>query len=161
MKIINIAGKDYKFEFTIEASLYNECTEKVTGLMFALSGSDGKEDIKDILSSLADIPQTTLTMFYAGLLEHHGEDGDGTILDKKDAKKLIKQYFEEHKEDGTGNFYGVMLEMIACMKDDDFFKQIGLDKMMTQEEEEQAEAQKKEPKKPQDHKKKATKSTGK
>ncbi len=30
MKIVNIGGKDYTFEFTMEASLYNECTEKVT-----------------------------------------------------------------------------------------------------------------------------------
>lgn len=150
MKIINIGNKDYKFEFTIEASLYNECTEKVTNLLFSIEESQNKEDIKQLLSGLSDIPQTTLTMFYAGLLEHHGEDGDGTILTKKDAKALIKQYMDEHKEDGKGNFYEIMNEMIAVMEEDGFFNQIGL----TQAVENQAKI-------PQDHKKKTTKATNK
>lgn len=153
MKIINIGGKDYKFEFTIEASLYNECTTKVTELMFALGEAEGKEDVKELISTLSDIPQTTLTMFYAGLLENHGEDGDNSILSKKDAKKLIKVYFDEHKEDETGNFYGVMQLMIECMADDDFFKQIGLTQTAQQSE--------KVTKIPQDHKRKTIKATSK
>jgi hypothetical protein len=150
MKIINIGNKDYKFEFTIEASLYNECTEKITNLLFSIEESQSKEDIKQLLSGLSDIPQTTLTMFYAGLLEHHGEEGDGTILTKKDAKALIKQYIDEHKEDDKGNFYEIMNEMIAIMEEDGFFNQIGL----TQAAENQAKI-------PQDHKKKTTRATNK
>lgn len=149
MKVINIGGKDYTFEFTIEASLYNECTEKVVSLMSSMEDAKDKESTEKLINSMSNIPQTALTMFYAGLLEHHGEDGDGTITSKKDAKKLIKQYFSERKDDETGNFYGVMELMVEVMEDDDFFSQIGLNQL--------AEGQtKKQPKAPQDHKKKAT-----
>lgn len=149
MKVINIGGKDYTFEFTIEASLYNECTEKVVSLMSSMEDAKDKESTKELISSMSNIPQTALTMFYAGLLEHHGEDGDGSVMDKKDAKALIKKYFAEHKDDETGNFYGVMSLMIDIMEDDDFFSQIGLNQL--------AEGQtKKQPKTPQDHKKKVT-----
>ncbi len=127
MKTIKIGDKEYKIEFTIEASLYNECTEKVAGLVCSISEAGDKEDIKKMISSMSDIPQTTLTMFYAGLLEHHGEDGDKSVLSKSDAKKLIKQYFKEHPDDETGNFYGVMEILIEQMVDDGFFKQIGLE----------------------------------
>lgn len=106
-----------------------------------------------MIMSMSDIPQTTLTMFYAGLLEHHGTEGDQSVPDKKAAKELIKKYFEEHKEDETGNFYGVMELMIEVMTDDDFFKQIGLEQMVKN-----AQTEKK-PKAPQDHKKKVVKTS--
>ena len=150
MRILKIGDKDYKLEYTIEASLYDECTEKVTEMMFSLAEAQGKESIKEFVHSMKNIPQTTLTMFYAGLLEHHGEDGDGTVLTKKDAKKLIKQYFEEHADDDTGNFYGIMGILMEQMGEDGFFKQIGLQQMNQTE---------KEPKQPQDHKKKTAKPT--
>lgn len=135
MKTIKIGDKDYKIEFTIEASLFNECTEKVTGLMYAMSEAGNAENIKNMISSMSDIPQTTLTMFYAGLLEHHGEDGDKSVLSKNDAKKLIKQYFKEHSEDETGNFYGFMEILIGQMVDDGFFNQIGLVQVANQTKE--------------------------
>lgn len=156
MKIININGIDYKFEFTIEASLYNECTERVVGLMTSIAeGQEKGENIKDIISAMSDIPKTALTLFYAGLLEHHGPESFSShkIDSIRDAKALIKKYFEEHKEDGTGNFYDVLQEMFDVMADDGFFKQIGLEQMLTNQPEKKA------PKKPQDHKKKATKVT--
>lgn len=135
MKTIKIGNKDFKIEFTIEASLYNECTEKVAGLLYSISEAGDKEDIKRMISSMSDIPQTTLTMFYAGLLEHHGEDGDNSVLSKSDAKKLIKQYFKEHPDDETGNFYGVMEMLVEQMIDDGFFKQIGLEQVASQTKE--------------------------
>lgn len=156
MKTLNIGGKEYKIEFTMEASLCNDCTEKVTGLMLKIAEADDKKAIKDMISTMSDIPQTSLTMFYAGLLEHHGPDGDGSVKSLKDAKALIKQYFNEHAEDGTGNFYDVLQILIEQMGEDGFFKQIGLEQMMNQTEEPKA---KKEPKTPQDHKKKTTKAT--
>lgn len=154
MKVISIDGIGYVIEYSIEASLYNECTEKVAGLMADLSTAEDREDVKSVISSIADVPQTTLSMFYAGLLEHHGRDGDGTVLNKGDAKKLLRTYINEHKDDDQGNFYGVMNILIEAMVDDGFFKLIGLESMMTAEVEER-------PKKiPQDHKKKApTKAT--
>ena len=142
MKLITIGGKEYKFEFSIEASLYGEVTEKVASLMFALDEAGDNDDIQKMVSSLADVPKTSLTMFYAGLLEHHSHE----IRSIEDAKKLVKEYFSEDKEQ---NFYALMQDMIECMNDDDFFKQNGLGQMM-------AVPTEKEVKKPQDHKKKTT-----
>ena len=156
MKIININGIDYKFEFTIEASLYNECTEKVVGLMTSIAeGTENGKGLKDIITTISDIPKTALTIFYAGLLEHHGPEcfSANPVNTIRDAKQLLKIYFAEHVKDGTGNFYDVLQIMIEAMAEDGFFKQIGLEQMMNEP------AEKKEPKKPQDHKKKATKAS--
>lgn len=156
MKTITIGGNDYTFEFTIEASLYSECTEKVTGLMVGAGSAqmeeeNSKENIKAMLSTMSDIPSVAMTMFYAGLMEHHGSLGDGKVKNIKEAKLLVKQYLSEHKNDEKGNFYALMQEMMECMADDGFFELIGLDKMFTP-----AQEKKKTPKTPQDHKKKAT-----
>lgn len=148
MKELKIGNKVYKVEFTIEASLCNECTEKVTNLMSGFAVTDGIDDKKQFISTIADIPQTTLSMFYAGLLEHHGEEADNTIRSKEDAKKLLKQYLSESKS----SFYELMGILIEEMDRDGFFDLIGLGQMLEK-------TQTKEPKKPQDHKKKNEKVT--
>lgn len=145
--VLNIGGKEYTIEFSIEASLCNSCTEKVTNLMVGLSESQNEEDIKGVVKSIADIPSTTLTMFYAGLLENHSDD----IQSMDDAKELAKTYLLEHKEDGDGDFYSLMNLMVEQMGNDGFFNLIGLDKMFQTEEE-----MKNTVKVPQDHKKKST-----
>lgn len=142
MRVLKIGKEEYKFQFDIEASLYSECTEKVTSIMFAMAGEEGKDAKKAFLSSLSDIPQVALHMFHAGLLENHN-------VTLSDSKELLKQYIKEHKEDETGSFYGVMNMLLEDMGEDGFFEMIGLDKMFQTEEV-------KEPKKPQDHKKKST-----
>ena len=129
MKKIKIGDKEYTFEFTIEASLFNECTEKLTNFITDINEAQNKNDLKQVFASISDIPQTALTMFYAGLLEHHGEDGDGTVLSKKDAKKLIKEYFAENKDNEKSDFYSILTEMFECMNDDGFFEIVGLTKM--------------------------------
>lgn len=144
MKIIKIGNKEYKFEFTIEASLYGECTEALTAFLTNVGTARGK--LKEVLKSISDIPQTALTLFYAGLLEHHGEDGDGTVTTKKDAKRLIKQYFEDKKDTDEADFYAIMALMIEVMEEDGFFKRTGLEKVLEA-------GTKKAPKEPQDHQK--------
>lgn len=153
MRVLKIGKEEYKFQFDIEASLYSECTEKVTSIMFAMAGEEGKDAKKAFLSSLSDIPQVALHMFHAGLLENH----DVTL---SDSKELLKQYIKEHKDDETGSFYGVMNMLLEDMDADGFFSLIGLDKML-QKVADQAEKATKLPKVPQDHKKKATKVTDK
>lgn len=143
MKVIKIGNKEYKFEFTIEASLYGECTEALTEFL-ANFGSAG--NLKDILKNISNTPQTALTLFYAGLLEHHGEDGDGTVTTKKDAKRLIKQYLEDKKDTDEADFYAILNLMIEVMEEDGFFKRTGLNRVL------EAGTQNA-PKKPQDHKK--------
>ena len=158
MKILTIGGRDYTFEFSIEASLYNECTEKITSLMVGVGqaregeSGDSSEKIKNVISTISNVPVVAMTMFYAGLLEHHGPSGDGAVKGMKDAKTLVRQYLTEHKDDDKGNFYSVMDEMIECMEDDGFFELTGMTRMLKNGDEEVA---KKAHKVPQDHKKKS------
>lgn len=144
--VLNIGGNDYTIEFTIEASLCGLCTEKVTMLMANLSQAESESDIKGVVKSISDVPSTALALLYGGLLEHHSDE----IKTIDDAKSLIRIYLNEHKEDGTGDFYSIMDLMIEQMTNDGFFKLIGVDKMF------QTEETKKQAKVPQDHKKKTT-----
>ena len=133
-KVLQIGGKDCKLEYSIEASLYADCTASLTGLMTEIQIAGDSKDIKRIVSELSNIPQTTLTIFYAGLMEHHGvhPDGDGSVPDIQTAKHLIAQYLKEHSEDDTGNFFGIMQMCIEQMGEDGFFKLTGLEGMMNQ-----------------------------
>lgn len=149
MKRITIDGKEYVFEFSIEASMYSECTENVMELFRTIGEAQSQEDARELIKGISNISTVAITMFYAGLMEHHGIEGDRTVLSLSDAKKLVKKYLSEHAEDGKGNLYSVMEEMMEVMADDGFFEVIGLAKMMRGEEEKQ-------PKTPQDRKKKAT-----
>lgn len=150
MRVLKIGKEEYTFKFDIEASLYSECTEKVTSILFAMAGEEGKDAKKAFLSSLSDIPQVALHMFHAGLLEHHG-------VTLSESKKLIAQYIREHREDETGSFYGVMNMLLEDMDADGFFSLIGLDKMLQKVTDQVGKV--KAPKVPQDHKKKTTKVT--
>lgn len=145
-RIIPIGGKDYKLEYSIEASLYSDATKKLMDLMFAFEEAQTDEDAKRIIDGLADLPRTSLTMFYAGLLEHHGPDADGSVSTLRDAKILVSQYFAENE--GT-NFNTLMSMCAEQMGDDGFFNLIGLTDSQTQEQ--------KPVKIPQDHQKKQTK----
>ena len=122
MRVLKIGNEEYTIKFDIEASLYSECTEKVTSIMVGLSDVKGNDAKSNFIKSLSDIPQTTLHMFHAGLLENHN-------VTLSDSKKLIAQYIREHKEDETGSFYGLMNMLLEDMEKDGFFELIGLDKM--------------------------------
>lgn len=148
MRVLQIGKEEYKFQFDIEASLYSECTESVTSIIVNMTSADTKEAKRDIISSLANIPQTALHMFHAGLLENHN-------VTLSDSKRLIAQYIREHKEDETGSFYGVMEMLMEDMGNDGFFELIGLDSMFAKMESQIKEEKAK--KIPQDHKKKQTK----
>lgn len=155
MKTINIGGKDYTFIFDIEASLQNDYIEQIVNLSVSLVDIKGAGDLA---RTVADVPQTALTMFYTGLLENHGVSGDGSVRGIDDAKALLKTYIKEHKEDGKGNFFAVLNDMIECMSDDGFFDLIGLSQLIAEatgvKSEEKATVT------PQDHKKKQTTKAG-
>lgn len=135
---ITIENKEYQIEYTFEASMCSECTQKVIELMTNLASNteegateeDRRKAASEMIANLTNVPEITLTMFYAGLLEHHGIDGDGTVPDKRAAKILLKKYLNEHKEDGSGNAFDVMNLLMEQMGKDDFFRQIGLTQMM-------------------------------
>ena len=151
-KIFKIDGKDYKVEYTIEAALYEECTEAVMNFMVDSSTAADAKDMKMLIKNMSNVPQITLTLFYAGLLEHHSpSSGDGSVANLADAKRLSTQYFRENPDVEDANFYGLLNTLIGQMREDGFFKQIGLEQMMT--------SSTSDIKKPQDHKKKITKIT--
>lgn len=148
-KVLNIGGQDYKLEYSVEASLYADCVSSLTGLMTDIESAGNENDIKKVLTGISNVPQTTLIMFYAGLIEAHGThpDGDGKVPDIQSAKRLIAQYMKEHKEDETGNFFGIMQMCIEQMGEDGFFDLTGMTAMMNA-----MTSPKKQPKVPQDHK---------
>lgn len=169
-KILTIGGREYRLEYTMEAALSNECVETLVNFVGKTVAAENIGEMtkglseekqrqvmeiamKETLSSLTELPQTAITVFYAGLLEHHGPEGDRTVTTKREAKELIKTFFEEHKDDGTDNFFDVINICMEQINEDGFFKRIGLEKMFSQAE----EKQKKPRKTPQDHKRASVK----
>lgn len=146
---LKVENNVYKIEYSIEASLYDECVEKVTSFMCNVSVAEDNSVIKSIIKTLTDLPSTALSMLHAGLLEHHSvESGDGLVRTKEDTKKIIKAYIKEHKEDGKGNYYDILGMLIEQMEKDGFFDLIGLKSMIqsiqtTQEEVKKAKIAKK------------------
>lgn len=129
-RILNIGGKDYKLQYTIEASLYSNCVEKLIDFYAKYFDAENSMDVHKLTRSLSDVPNTALTIFYAGLMEEHGVSGDQSVTTIGDAKRLLTKYFEEHKDDDTGNFYGILKICMDQMGEDGFFKLIGLEAMI-------------------------------
>lgn len=132
MKKITIGKKEYTFEFTIEASLYDDCTKSVMDMFVkggmvqgAAENSDLDGAMENLLETIANLPQKALTLFYAGLLEHHGPEGDGSIQSKSDAKKVLTIYLKDNNK----SFRDVLGEMMEQMAEDSFFDLIGLNQM--------------------------------
>lgn len=140
--ILTINGKEYTLEYNFEASLCEECVQSVIGFFNALATSS--EELLN--TTVSTVPKTVITMFYAGLLEHHPE------ITKAEAKSLLKQYFKENPDADNGNFQGMFTFIYDQMAIDGFFKQIGLESLLQQA----AQTETPEAKTPQDRKKKST-----
>ena len=82
-------------------------------------------------------------------MEHHGENGDRTVLSVDDARALLTKLIKDNKGEELGNFYGIIGVLMGQMADDGFFDMIGLTQIT-----ENLNQTKKAPKAPQDHKKK-------
>lgn len=166
-KILEIGNKDYKLEYSMEASLYSDCTdevlhfiEKTAEVSVEIDPNTPADQLEGIMRdkmakyihNISNLPQRVLTLFYAGLIEHHGNHsgGDRTVCGKDDAKKLLAQYLREHRGGECGDFFSMMNLIIEQMGNDGFFDLIGLDKAFRIPDEKQ-------PKKPQDHQKKVAK----
>lgn len=145
MRRLTINGKEYTFKFSIEASLYNECTEATMNMFLSFGEAQGEAEIADsedlasakqqcmsalrkAFSSAANIPQTALTLFYAGLMECHGASGDNTVRSISDAKKILADYLRESEL----NFFDVNNMMLECMGEDNFFELTGIAKILNQ-----------------------------
>lgn len=137
-KELSVGGKAYRLEFSIEASLYGDCTERVFSFMNALddSGAETPEEkaskVKEMIKQTSELPMLALHMLYAGLMEHHGEDGDRSIMTLRDAKGVLKTYLIEHKDMGDGDYASLIALLIDQMGEDGFFNLIGIDKILNQ-----------------------------
>jgi len=132
MKRITINGKEYTVEYTIEASLYDDCTLSMMDMFVKGGMAQGAAEDRDIegamrnlMETIANLPQKVLTLFYAGLLEHHGPEGDKSVQSRSDAKKILAKYLNENKK----SFRDVLEELTEVMAEDNFFDLIGLNQM--------------------------------
>lgn len=161
MRRLTINGKEYTFKFSIEASLYNECTEAMMNMFLSFGEAQGEAEsaaksaetdeekarelvlssFKKTFTSLANIPQTALTLFYAGLLEEHSD----SIRSKDDAKELLKHFIEEIENPDDKNYSYITNLMLECMGEDHFFDLTGISKllMMNGEKEKKPERKRK------------------
>ena len=139
MKELTIDGKKYTLEYTIGASLYDDCVTSVMRLMASLAYAETietREMVNEQINIMGGVPKVTLTVFYAGLLEHHGtgelagDDSDETVPDMKAARKIVQKYLRENKGADSGSWMDIFNLCLACMGDDDFLTLIGIDKMM-------------------------------
>lgn len=152
-KVLHIGDKDYKLEYSFEAAMYGECVKAMMNVLKLMGGGNDA----DIILGMADLPKTTIIVFYAGLLEHHGMEGDRSVPNIATAKSLARQYITEQGEECS--FYTLMTVCTDQMGEDGFFKLVGLDTLMATEE--QSEETMPAPKEPQDHKKRTRKTSAK
>ncbi len=123
---LTINEKDYTFEFTIAATLCEQCVEKTTKLIFGIVDAESEADIDKMIHSISDIYSTTFALFYGGLLEHHADE----IKSEKEAKALLTEYFKENTDRKEYNFYTLFNMLLEQVKEDGFFDLLGLDAMM-------------------------------
>lgn len=169
--IIKVNNKEYTIEYTFEAAHNKKCVDVCwnqftgAGMMknAALNELEDSETtskvmtLDNLIGFMSDIPETVITLLYAGLLEHHGPDsGDPVINTGRDARNLYKQFYKENPESELASDMEMFNAIKVQMEEDGFFKRIGLESFM--EKMRQAESQGELKKAPQDHKKKANRS---
>lgn len=152
-----VDGKEYTLEYTFEAAENQKCVDAMTDIFggaMVTKIDETKSDalqIRDFLMTISDLPRMAMDMLYAGLLENHGEYGDGTITSRMDAKRLYKEFCKENPEDAMAvSYYGLITVISKQMEEDGFFKRTGLEDILENME----KATKNPSKKPADHKKK-------
>lgn len=119
-----IDGKEFTIKYGLTALIdSSECVEPIIKLIHLNEQKDIPLN-KRFGPAMRDISQITSLLFYAGLLEHHGEDGDKTVLSLNDAKSLLKKYFKENAEETT--FIGLLAELIGQMDKDNFLALLGM-----------------------------------
>lgn len=130
MKAIKINGKEYKIEYSIEASLYSKCMENIMDSLIGVGVFQGKAQLKDVegminelKKTVSNVPAKVLVLFHAGLLENHD-------LSEKESKELLKAYLKESKK----SYSEVLGELMTIVNEDNFFELIGVDKMFAPNE---------------------------
>lgn len=132
-----VEGKEFTLEYTFEAAENQKCVDAMTdifgGAMMTKIDETKSEalQMRDFLMTISDLPRMAMDMFYAGLLENHGEDGDGTITSRLDAKRLYKKFCKENPDDAmASSYYGLITVISNQMEEDGFFKRTGLEDIL-------------------------------
>ena len=144
-KILTINEQDYTFEFAGEAIFCAECVTELTGFLANVSQAENERDIRKLLGGFSRIPKLSLTLFYTGLIEHHGTGrrGDKRVPDMETAKELLLDYINQHKDDEYGSMVGVINMCIQQMEEEGYLKAIGINKVFGGQEQEEADARSK------------------
>ncbi|MBD9082013.1 MAG: hypothetical protein EGR48_00345 [Lachnospiraceae bacterium] len=151
MRTITVNGTELNMVFTYAAA---ECKELVQRMFSVVSGSyilknnseNRAEAVLDGTAEMvAEIPQICSIAFYAGLLEKNPSSFE-------DARSMMRTYMEENDL----SYAGLYKQIKAWMEEDGFFKLSGLTEMLEEMSQNAEEKIPKQPKAPQDHRKKST-----
>jgi len=155
MQTLNINGKTYDLEFSFaaaeEGNLIQSMFKVVSGAYFFEHGN--KETMAAAMmhgtaAMVGDLPVICKQAFFAGLKGH--TEG----ITYEDAVELMQAYMKENKMS-----FNAMYQLLKTqMEEDGFFELTGITEMMQQMSQtaEEKKAPKKQPKTPQDHRKKST-----
>lgn len=120
MKTVLIDGKEYKLEYSFEASRQTDFVSKVFKILSGITVGEG--GISNGISNMVGMmPDLCVISFHAGLLENNP-------VDEKTAFSLMKTYMKDHKL----NFFGLWEEVKALMEEDDFLSLTGIMEMLEQ-----------------------------
>lgn len=127
MKTLRIGNREVVVEYAFEAA---ECKDFTTTLVNVLFDVAKKKTLDEVITDIVNTPETLSTMFYGGLLEHHGEYGDKTIMRKEDVRPLLKQYLSEETDGKHNTYLSLMTLLLGEVAADKFIELIGLSEMI-------------------------------
>lgn len=119
---LTIGGKKYTFVYSVAATLDDDLLETVTNMVKVTQEEDGDPS----LAIMGKLPVLTRTLFYGGLLQMHGEFGDGSVKSRKDADRLLFQYMTENDGKKEASLMNIFNALYNQMGDDNFLSRIGM-----------------------------------
>lgn len=119
---LTIGGKKYTFIYSVAATLDDDLLETVTNMVKVTQEENGDPS----LAIMGKLPVLTRTLFYGGLLQIHGEFGDGSVKSRKDADRLLFQYMTENEGKKEASLINIFNALYNQMGDDNFLSRIGM-----------------------------------
>lgn len=119
---LTIGGKKYTFIYSVAATLDDDLLETVTNMVKVTQEENGDPS----LAIMGKLPVLTRTLFYGGLLQMHGEFGDGSVKSRKDADRLLFQYMTENEGKKEASLINIFNALYNQMGDDNFLSRIGM-----------------------------------
>lgn len=119
---LTIGGKKYTFVYSVAATLDDDLLETVTNMVKVTQEENGDPS----LAIMGKLPVLTRTLFYGGLLQIHGEFGDGSVKSRKDADRLLFQYMTENEGKKEASLINIFNALYNQMGDDNFLSRIGM-----------------------------------